>query len=167
MRANHLTLNVVFIVLLVVIGYTYYRCGHLHQAKEVDYSELIKQKEVEYPKLMKQKEANYSELIQQKEADYSERMKQEAGEYSELMKQLNKDRAAQDDPRLVELIKDHYIEPPSDLPYKLASSSTLHYSQFGQSKYVDSRLHDLVCFIQLTPPQNVLNQANMYNGYLA
>ena len=69
-----------------------------------------------------------------------------AHNYVDQMKQLNNERVAQDDPRLIKLIRDHYILPPSSRPYNLTLSKKLDYSQYGQTLAVDRRLNSLVCF---------------------
>ena len=49
--------------------------------------------------------------------------------YAEAMlDQLNSEKAQQDDPRLIKLIRDHFIEPPSSMSYKLNMVSKVHYS---------------------------------------
>ena len=67
--------------------------------------------------------------------------------YLELMKQLNAERVAQDDPRLIKLIRDYYIRPPSDLPYSLKKPHLTHFSQFRQSLYIDDLLDKMVSIL--------------------
>ena len=61
-----------------------------------------------------------------------------------LLDQLNSEKAQQDDPRLIKLIRDHFIEPPSLLPYKLNMVSKVHYSKENQSAIVDTMLNNMV-----------------------
>lgn len=61
-------------------------------------------------------------------------------DYKAAMKKLNDAKVSQDDPRLVTLIRDYYIEPPSDKPYNLLNPERLEYSN-GQTPFVDSRLN--------------------------
>ena len=72
--------------------------------------------------------------------------KKENGEnfdYQAAMDELNKEKVAQDDPRLIKLIRDFYIEPPSGLSYNLKIPDRKDYSK-GQAPFVDSRLHYMV-----------------------
>ena len=57
---------------------------------------------------------------------------------------LNAEKAAQDDPRLIYLIKRCYLEHPSTLPYELENPDRQDYSQGGQSVYVDELLNHTV-----------------------
>ena len=66
-----------------------------------------------------------------------------AFDYKAAMDKLNKERVAHDDPRLIDLIRNYYIEPPSDLPYNLTYTNRTDFSR-GQAPFVDSRLHYLV-----------------------
>ena len=59
------------------------------------------------------------------------------------MDELNKENVAQDDQRLIRLIRDFYIDPPSDLPYNLKNLDRQDYSK-GQTPFVDSRLNYMV-----------------------
>ena len=61
-----------------------------------------------------------------------------------LLDQLNSEKVQQDDPRLIKLIRDHFIEPPSPLSYRLNDISRNHYSQFNQSAIVDTMLKNVV-----------------------
>ena len=61
-----------------------------------------------------------------------------------LLNQLNSEKAQQDDPRLIKLIRDHFIEPPSPLSYKLNMVSKVHYSKENQSAIVDAMLNNRV-----------------------
>ena len=62
---------------------------------------------------------------------------------AEMMQQLNNERVAQDDPRLIKLIRDYYIEAPSRQPYNLRYPNRTDYSK-GQAPFVDSRLNYIV-----------------------
>ena len=43
----------------------------------------------------------------------------------------------QDDPKLIQLIRDHYLIPPSNLPYNFSNPKLPKLQgQFGQAKYV-------------------------------
>ena len=59
------------------------------------------------------------------------------------MDELNAARVPQDDPRLIQLIRDYYIEPPSLLPYNLTYPDREDSSK-GQTPFVDSRLGHMV-----------------------
>ena len=61
-----------------------------------------------------------------------------------LLDQLNSEKAQQDDPRLVKLIRDHFIEPPSPLPYNLHKPERKYYAQKNQSAIVDGMLNNTV-----------------------
>ena len=61
-----------------------------------------------------------------------------------LLDQLNSEKVQQDDPRLVKLIRDHFIEPPSPLSYNLLDLSKTHTSQFGQAFVIDQILRNKV-----------------------
>ena len=63
--------------------------------------------------------------------------------YKVLLEQLNRDKVAQDDPRLIKIIQEHFIEPPSTQPYKLEQPDRIDYSQ-GQSSAVDHILKEMV-----------------------
>ena len=67
-------------------------------------------------------------------------------DYETEMMKLNKAKVAQDDPWLIKLIRDYYIEPPSSLPYNLTYPDRTDYSK-GQAPFVDSRLNYLVSAI--------------------
>ena len=59
------------------------------------------------------------------------------------MDKLNAARVPQDNPELIRLIRDYYIEPPSLLPYNLKYPHREDFSK-GQSPFVDSRLGHMV-----------------------
>ena len=61
-----------------------------------------------------------------------------------LLDQLNSEKAQQDDPRLIKLIRDHFIEPPSPLPYNLNKPERKYYAQKNQSAIVDGMLNNTV-----------------------
>ena len=61
-----------------------------------------------------------------------------------LLDQLNNEKVQQDDPRLIKLIRDHFIEPPSPLSYNLLDLSKTHNSQFGQAAVIDQILRNKV-----------------------
>ena len=61
-----------------------------------------------------------------------------------LVDQFNNEKVRQDDPRLIKLIRDHFIEPPSPLPYQLNNISRVHFSQFNQAAIVDTMLNNMV-----------------------
>lgn len=63
-------------------------------------------------------------------------------DYLAAMDELNKAKVAQDDPRLIQLIRNYYIEPPSGLPYNLKILDRKDYSK-GQAPFVDSRLNNM------------------------
>ena len=58
----------------------------------------------------------------------------------EDLDELNNKKAAQDDPRLVTLIRQYLLEPGSVLPYNLTNNTRQDYSKGGQSTYVDGLL---------------------------
>lgn len=64
-------------------------------------------------------------------------------DYKAAMQKLNDARVSHDDPRLIKLIRDYYIEPPSDAEYNLKDPDRLEYSN-GQTPFVDSRLNYMV-----------------------
>ena len=39
--------------------------------------------------------------------------------YAEMLDKLNREKIVQEDPRLIKLIQDHFVEPPSTRPYNL------------------------------------------------
>ena len=63
------------------------------------------------------------------------------------MKILNEAKVAQDDPRLIKVIKDQYIEPPSKLPYDLENWDMQDYSKLGMSPKADDQLNKKVSTI--------------------
>jgi len=67
-------------------------------------------------------------------------------DYRAAMQRLNEAKVSQDDPRLIKLIRDYYIDPPSNLEYNLDNPNSLEYSM-GQTPFVDSRLNYIVSFI--------------------
>ncbi|XP_053380145.1 uncharacterized protein LOC123554315 [Mercenaria mercenaria] len=62
--------------------------------------------------------------------------------YEKEMDKLNKERVKPDDPRLVHLIRNYYIEPPSQEPYKLGEPGRRDQS-YGQSVFVDGTLRNM------------------------
>ncbi|XP_060601228.1 uncharacterized protein LOC132754588 isoform X2 [Ruditapes philippinarum] len=66
-------------------------------------------------------------------------------DYKAAMTKLNEARVRQDDPRLIKLIRDYYIEPPSKTPYNLTNPEQLEFSN-GQTPFVDSRLNYMMTF---------------------
>ena len=64
-------------------------------------------------------------------------------DYKSELKKLNDAKVAADDPRLVQIIRDYFIVPPSKDAYNLTKSNSLDYSM-GQTPFVDSRLNYLV-----------------------
>ena len=58
---------------------------------------------------------------------------------------LNKEKVKQDDPRLIQIIKEHFIEPPSALPYRLKQKNMQDYSVYKISPMVDTHLDKMVC----------------------
>lgn len=71
----------------------------------------------------------------------------ESFDYKEAMQKLNDAQVRQDDPRLIKLIRDYYIEPPSLEPYNLENPDRLEYSN-GQTPFIDSRLNYMVSDFQ-------------------
>ena len=65
--------------------------------------------------------------------------------YKMIMDQLNNEKVAQDDPRLIKLIRDYYLEPPSELSYNLTNPNRQDYSQ-GRSPIIDSQLNKMVLY---------------------
>ena len=66
-----------------------------------------------------------------------------------VMEGLNAVRVSQDDPDLIKLIRDYYIEPPSLLPYNLTYPNREDFSK-GQTPFVDSRLGHMVRYACIT-----------------
>ena len=64
-------------------------------------------------------------------------------DYKKEMEKLNKERVKADDPRLVNLIRNYYIEPPSDKPYVLQEPNRRD-SSYGQAAFVDGTLKNMV-----------------------
>lgn len=60
-------------------------------------------------------------------------------DYIQEMRKLNEEKVAADNPRLVELIRQYFIFPPSTQPYNLKSPDKDDNSM-GQAPIVDSRL---------------------------
>ena len=58
---------------------------------------------------------------------------------------LNSVKPEQDDPRLIELIRNHFLEPPSTLPYQLRYPTKHDYSEFGQTRVIEKHLKNMVC----------------------
>ena len=61
----------------------------------------------------------------------------------ETMKILNQEKADMEDLRLIRIIGEHFIEPPSISPYHLDYPDKLDFSN-GQAPFVDSRLGFMV-----------------------
>ncbi|KAH3788606.1 hypothetical protein DPMN_166752 [Dreissena polymorpha] len=64
-------------------------------------------------------------------------------DYKAAMQALNEAKVSHDDPRLIRLIRDYYIEPPSLEPYNLTKPERLDPSS-GQAPFIDSRLNFMV-----------------------
>ena len=80
----------------------------------------------------------------------------ESTDYRTILERLNNnDKVAQDDPRLIKVIREYYIEPPSRLPYNLEDENIQDYSQAGQSQVVDKLLNKQV-------PLSNRNKFHMY-----
>ena len=60
------------------------------------------------------------------------------------MKQLSEEKAAHDDRRLIRLIRDFYIDLPSELPYNLTNGNKQDYST-DQTTFVENALNYMVC----------------------
>ncbi|XP_076102695.1 protein Star-like [Mytilus galloprovincialis] len=60
-------------------------------------------------------------------------------DYSKEMDQLNREQVSMDDPRLIQLIRNHWIENPSDAEYNLQFPDLLDPSA-GQAPFVDNRM---------------------------
>ena len=60
-----------------------------------------------------------------------------------VLDKMNKDKIKQDDPKLIQVIRDNFIFPPSTEEYNLDNPSRLEYSN-GQAPFVDSRLNYMV-----------------------
>ena len=60
------------------------------------------------------------------------------------MEKLNAEKVGQDDPRLVNLIRQFYLQPASVSPYNFTDDKRQDYSQGGQSTYVDTLLNHVV-----------------------
>ncbi|KAH3894693.1 uncharacterized protein LOC127867739 isoform X2 [Dreissena polymorpha] len=68
------------------------------------------------------------------------RVRNASFDYKAAMEKLNEAKVSQDDPRLIQLIRDYYIEPPSVEAYHLDSPDRLEFSN-GQTPFIDSRLN--------------------------
>lgn len=64
----------------------------------------------------------------------------ESYDYKQVLGELNKEHGSMEDPRLVEIIRNHFITPPSKEPYNLVHPDRLEYSN-GQTPFIDSRLN--------------------------
>jgi hypothetical protein len=59
--------------------------------------------------------------------------------YKDEMNKLNEEKVDADNPRLLQMIREHFIVPPSNLPYNLAEINKRDTSM-GQAAFVDNRL---------------------------
>ena len=66
-------------------------------------------------------------------------------DYKKEMETLNKEQVKADDPRLVSLIRNYYIELPSDKPYVLKEPDRRD-SSYGQAAFVDGTLGNMVSY---------------------
>ena len=64
-----------------------------------------------------------------------------------MLELLNRIQPAQDDPRLIRLIRDHFLEPPSTQPYNLLNPQRSDYSEFGQTGIIQKYLNNMVWVI--------------------
>ena len=64
-------------------------------------------------------------------------------ELNETLEQLNSKRVRQDYPKLISIIQEHFLIPPSTEKYNLDNPHRLDYSN-GQTPFVDNRLHFMV-----------------------
>lgn len=62
---------------------------------------------------------------------------------TEALKELNDREVPMDDPTLIRIIRDYFIELPSLEPYNLKYPNKLEYSK-GQTPFIDSRLNNMV-----------------------
>ena len=60
-----------------------------------------------------------------------------------MMEKFNKERVPQDNPMLIDMIKTHFLEPPSTLPYELSRPEKRDFSS-GQSYIIDSLMNHKV-----------------------
>ena len=67
--------------------------------------------------------------------------------YEIILDKLNRDKVAQDNPILIKLIREHFIEFPSTEAYKLCNPGIKDYSDAGQSSFADRELNQMVYFI--------------------
>jgi hypothetical protein len=67
-------------------------------------------------------------------------------DYKKETEKLNEEKVKPDDPRLVNLIRNYYIEPPSDKPYKLAEPNKWD-SSYGQAMFVDGTLQNMASYM--------------------
>ena len=65
-------------------------------------------------------------------------------DYRAEMERLNSEQVEQDDPGLVRLIRQFYLQPPAILPYKFTNNKRQDYSQGGQSIYIDTIFNHMV-----------------------
>ena len=68
------------------------------------------------------------------------------GGYEAVMEKLNQERVPQDDPMLINMIRKHFIEPPSTLPYNLNKPKKSDFSP-GISKIFDINLNQMVSHV--------------------
>ena len=68
------------------------------------------------------------------------------GGYEAVMEKLNHERVPQDDPMLIYMIRKHFIEPPSTLPYNLSKPERQDFSP-GISKIFDINLKQMVSHV--------------------
>ena len=63
--------------------------------------------------------------------------------YAEMLDKLNRKKIVQEDPRLIKLIQDHFVEPPSTRPYNLKNPKKRAYTS-KKSKVVDQIMNNMV-----------------------
>ena len=65
---------------------------------------------------------------------------EQAGKLSSLYIDETLNLLRQDNPKLINILKENYIIPPSSLPYNFSSSQPPTAGQFGQAKYIADTL---------------------------
>merc|ERR1712110_120085 len=68
----------------------------------------------------------------------------------------------QDDPQLIELLRDHYLHSPSELPYNFTSEHINVEGQFGQPKYIAEAFN----WNKTNPESHFFVEAGAFDGEL-
>ena len=82
---------------------------------------------------------------------------------SREMAMLNREKASQDDKRLIYAIKTCYMESPSKLPYSLKQPYRQSYAQFGQDEFIDNVLYHKVSLFFVIYPTKMETQKEIFS----